>query len=228
MGQVAEDYRYVKRQFRNEKAFNLHVKEMIEMLKQEEIKKNLYVKGVKLSNHAFKRMRQHFGTKDMVTATRLMKEMLSKAVRISCIISYEGRICVLYAYNQTAFYLSPDLKTVVTVNRYFETRVPELNKVQKIVDKDTLIQLHLKHLEKIEEKEKAQTAKILQIERKVRESVQACENLLHIGRGGGVERKKGIKALIAEQNLYLKQEGWKLFNIKLEKKHVCKSLVALC
>ncbi|MGG0794737.1 hypothetical protein ABE137_12125 [Brevibacillus laterosporus] len=227
MDKNAENYRYVKRQFRNEKAYNLHVKEMIEMIKQEEIKKNLYVKGIKLSNHAYKRMKQHFKVKDMVIATRMVKEMLSKAVRISCIISYEGRINVLYAYNQIAFYLSPDLKTVVTVNRYFKARTPNLNKVHKDIDKNSLIKLYLKHLRRIEEKERVQTAKILDIERRVRESVKACESLLHIGRGGGVRRKREIKALISEQNLHLKQEGWKLFHIKLKKKHICKSLVAL-
>lgn len=226
MSEVAE-YRYVKRRFKDESQYNLHVKEMIEMIKNEQVKENLYVKGIKLSNHAFERMNQHFGVENLATATRIVKEMLSKATRIGSVLAYDGRINVLYAYQQTAFFLSPDLKTVVTVNKYDEVSYkPILNKVQGNIDKKLLIDLHLKHLEEVEAQEQEQIKKMLAIEAKVREANESYVTLLHIVRGGK-GRKKNIKSLISEQNLQLKQEGWKLFNIKVKKRHIAKSLVAL-
>ncbi|TVX85985.1 hypothetical protein [Paenibacillus agilis] len=221
-----KEYRYTKSKGEFEKEFNMHIREMIEMMKNEEVKNNLYVKAVKLSTHAFKRMKQHFNSVDMVVATRTAKEMLKHAVRIGTVLSYDGRINVLYAYRQTAFFLSPDLKTVVTVNRFPEvTYKPLLKNVREGVEREAMLELHFDHLREMERKEEEQIRLILSIEEKVREATEQCAIMLRIVRGGG--RKKNIKKLISEQNNHLKIEGRKLFELKIKKRHLCKSLVAL-
>ncbi|MCY9757678.1 hypothetical protein M5X00_25970 [Paenibacillus alvei] len=219
-------YRYTKSKGEREKQVNIHIREMIEMIKYEEVKKNLYVKAIKLSTHAFGRMKQHFDIVDIAVATRTAKEMLRHAVRIGSVLSYDGRINVLYAYRQTAFFLSPDLKTVVTVNKFEEISYkPLLKKVHNGLEREKLLELHFDYLREIEKKEEEQARLILSIEQKVREATDQCTTMLRLVKCGG--RKKDIKQLISEQNHHLKMEGRKLFDLKVEKRHLCKSLVAL-
>jgi hypothetical protein len=220
------DYRYAKSKGEYEKQFNIHVREMIEMIKNEQVKDNLYVKAVKLSSHAFERMEQHFGVDNLATASKVAKDMLKHAVRIGTVLAFDGRINVLYAYRQTAFYLSPDLKTLVTVNMYPEVTYRQLlNKVSDCIDREALIELHFNYLRDIEQKEQAQMQLILSIDKKVREATEQCVTMLGLVKGGG--RKQAIKQLISDQNNQLKIEGRKLFELKIEKRHLCKSLVAL-
>lgn len=225
MGKSKKEYRYAKPKGEYEKEFNIHVREMIEMMKREEVKANLYVKAVKLSAHAFERMEQHFEVTSLATATKMMKDMLKHAVRIGTVLSYDGRINVLYAYRQTAFFLSPDLKTVVTVNRFPEvTYKPFLEMVEE-VDRETMLEMHFNLLRDLEKKEEEQMRLILSIEEKVREATEQCATMLKLVRGGG--RKRNIKDLISDQNHQLKMAGRKLFELKIEKRHLCKSIVAL-
>lgn len=221
------EYRYVQRKHKTESQLNIHVKEMIQMIKNEEVKANLYVKGIKLSSHALERMEQHFSVSNTATATKMVKEMLNKAKRIGAVLAFDGRINVLYAYEQTAIYLSPNLKTVVTVNKYSDVTYKPIARLlmEKTVDKQELIDLHLKYLTDIEVQEEAQIKRMLDIESKVDEATKQYQLILDVGKGRG--RKKQVKELISDQNHMLKQEGWKLFNIKVEKRHICKSLVSL-
>jgi hypothetical protein len=230
MKMATNGQRYVIKKGKKESIYNIYVKEMIEMLKNEEVKENLYINGIKLSNHAFDRVKQHFGITNLATATRFIKDMLKNAKRIGTVLSYDGRINVMYAYNQTAILLSPDLRTVVTVNKYKNMTYSKIYekfgiKAKENIDKDKLIELHLKYLEEIEEKEREQTKVLLDIEEKVREAKEFYQTILDVGRGKG--RKKRVKKMISEFNYLLKKEGWKLFSIKVEKRYVCKSLSTL-
>jgi hypothetical protein len=220
------EYRYTKSKGEDEKSCNIHIREMIEMIKNEEVRENLYVKAVKLSTHAFLRMQEHFNAGSLATASKMAKDMLKHAVRIGTVLAYDGRINVLYAYRQTAFFLSPDLKTLVTVNKYNDvTYRPLLQHIYEGIDRETLIDLHFGYLREIELEEQAQMQRILTIEEKVRTATAQCASLLELVRGRG--RKYNIKQLISDQNFQLKQEGRKLFELKTEKRHVCKSLVSL-
>lgn len=230
MSKVAEHpLRYVKRQYQGEFEVNLHIKEMIAMLVNEPIKQNLYVKAVKLSDHAYERFQQYIGEQNLASATRTVKEMLSKAVRIGAMLAFDGRINVLYAYQQTAIYLSPDLKTVVTINKCDQlTYRPILRRVKNLDNKEELLNLHMRYLKQIEEKEEQQVQLILEIEQKVRETVDSYAEMLSIvSKGRKRSNGKMIKDLIAEQNLQLKLAGRKLFETKVEKRRIAKSLVSL-
>jgi hypothetical protein len=190
------------------------------------MKESLYVKAVKLSSHAYERMQEHFGADSFTTATGIAKTMLKNAIRIGTVLAYDGRINVLYAYRQTAFFLSPDLKTLVTVNKFDAvTYKPLLSKIEGGHNREALIELHFNYLREFEQKEKEQMQMILSIEQKVRETTEQCVSMLGLIRGG--HRKKNIKQLISDQNRQLKTEGRKLFELKIEKRHLCKSLVAL-
>lgn len=227
MTDTATDYRYVQTKKKKESQFNVHVKEMIEMIKNEEIKQNLYVKGVKLSKHALERIDEHFDVSNLATATRMIKDMLKKAKRIGAVLAFDGRINILYAYDKTAIYLSPNLKTVVTINRYKDCIYEPIKEIleKNGLDKESIVQLHYKYLKEIEREEKQQVKKMLDIEEKVREANSYYETILTVGRGGR-GRKMKVKEMISQHNHELKREGWKLFKIKVEKRHICKSLVS--
>lgn len=219
------EYRYVTPKGENEKKQNIHIREMIEMLKNEKVRTKLNVNSVRLSRHAMLRMNEHFETTDIKSATVKAKEMLKNAVRIGTVLAYDGRINVLYAYRQTAFFLSPDLKTLVTVNRYpVVTYRQLLNKVKQGADRDKLIEMHSQLLQDMESKEREYMKKILAIEERVRETSEQVAGFISLMRG---KHKHGMKSIISELNLELKTEGRKLFELKIEKRHVCKSLVAL-
>lgn len=224
---MSTSYRYATKTKVREKEFNIHVREMIEMIKNESVKENLYIKGVKITSHAFDRIQECFNINNIATATRFVKDLLKKSKRIGSVLSYDGRINVLYAYDQTALFLSPDLKRVVTINKYKDTVYQPIIKLTKggNFSKDEMINLHLQFLEKVEKEESQQTQKILMIEKKVSEAISHYQSMLSLGKG--CKRKKMIRELISEHNLELKIEGWKLFNIKVEKRHISKSLVSL-
>lgn len=225
MSKVAE-YRYAKSKGENEKQVNIHIREMVEMIKNEEVKENLYAKNIKVSHHAYVRLKEHYDADNLAKATKVARDMLSHASRIGTVLSYDGRINVLYAYRQTAFFLSPDLKTLVTVNKYpVVTYRQLLHKVREGVDREYLLELHFNLLREFEAREQEQSKKILMIEQRVRETTAQCVSMLGLVRGGG--RKSGIKRIISEYNHQLKFEGKKLFELKIEKRHLCKSLVAL-
>lgn len=219
------EYRYTKSKGDREKLHNIHIREMIEMIKNEKVEDVLQVKHIRISNHAYQRVKSHFGIDNINDAAKKVRLMLRKAVRIGTVLSYDGRINVLFAYQQTAFYLSPDLKILVTVNKYPKVTYKQLlHKVRQGADRDHLIKLHYDLLKEIEEQEQKHIKKILVIEQRVRETTEQLVGFLHFMRS---PQKHSLKAIISEMNLELKLEGRKLFDLKVEKRHICKSLVAL-
>lgn len=236
MAQVKEkEYRYVKGKSKELKR-NTHMREMIEMIKSEEVKDNLYVKAVKLSIHAFKRFKDIYpDVNNLATANKIVKDMLKSATRIGSVLSYDGRINVLYAFDKHAIFLSPDLKTVVTINQYKDISYqPIIRKLGisgvKNFSREDLIEVHQEHIRNIEIAESKQVEKMLVIERNVREAREMYEGLLAIykkKKTANAKAKSQLKSLIAQRNLELKMEGWKLFDIKVKKRHICKSLVSL-
>lgn len=225
MGKVKE-YRYVERKYDNQTDFNIAVKEMIHMIKHEEVKRTLHVSGIKLSTHALERVEEHLGISNLATATRKIKEMLTKATRIGDILSTDGRINVLFAYDKTAIYLSPDLKTVVTVNVYPEiTYYQILEEMNGATEKELALKLHYQYIESLEKEEREQIEKMLQLDKQANEAIMLYKPLLR--KRIGYKRKEEIKKMISDFNYSLKREAKKLFNIKVEKRKVCKSLVAL-
>lgn len=224
---TTNNYRYVTKVKDNEKKINVHMKEMISVLKYNEIKTNLYVKGVKLSSHAIERCGEMFGV-GSATASKMIKDMLKNAIRIGSVLAYDGRQNVLYAYNKTAIFLSPDLKMVVTINRYYDDVM--YDKVKKILLKTKLtdqevVNLHVKLIRDIEKIEIDLEEKILKINNKVEETTNMYKTILEFGKGRS--RKKTVKEMISEHNYMLKIEARKLFELKIQKRHICKSLVNL-
>src|SRR5690606_29637679 len=101
------------------------------------------------------------------------------------------RINVLYAYRQTAFFLSPDLKTIVTVNKYPNvTYLQLLDKANNEEDHNKLIEMHFKLLKDIERQEQEYVQNILMIEQRVRETTEQIADCLGIVRGS---RKRNFK-----------------------------------
>lgn len=226
-------HRYVERTVENETDFNLHIKEMISVLKNEKIKENIYVKNIKLSNHAFERFQERINKGfDLMRATRYVKNDLKNAVRVGVILSFEGRINVLYAYNNIGYYLSPDLKTVVTIVLYEnvnEEIVCYLAEKHNVNSSDLTVEeiqnLHKKEVLELEGLEKEQCEILMKLEEEVTRTKSLCRDL--ILQANSRRKEKGYKSLISSNNYKLKIEGRKLFKISIKKRVVLRSMVAL-
>lgn len=218
-------YRY-NEQSSKQKLINVHIKEMISVLDKEPIKHNLYIKGIKLSSHALKRVKQCYNIENEATATRFIKDILKDATRIGEVVAYDGRVNVLYAYNKNAIFLSPNLKTVVTVNVYGDTIFNPLEVEVSQQNKQDLIDMHYKELTDRQVEIDEQMKVVLDIHRKVEESVEQYKSIMNVGR---LKRKKVkvIESMISEFNKQVKSEGRKLFFMQSDKRQIAKSLVSL-
>lgn len=228
-------YRYTERKVETETDYNLHVKEMISVLKHEKMKQNIYIKHVKLSNHAYQRFQERIDKSfDLQRATRYVKNDLKDSRRIGTILSFDGRISILYVKDKVGYHMSPDLKTVVTIGIYDELNeslVEDLlaNKGLDLslsdLSREDLIKLHLEELELLEEQENIQCEYLLKIEKDVANMKALCVDL--IAHSDKHWKKKKFKETISGQSYILKGEGRKLFKLSSRKRIVLRSLTAL-
>lgn len=224
-----KNYRYVEKTCGTQTDYSIHVKELINSLKHEKIKENLYIKHVKLSNHAYMRFQERVNPNmSLSTATRYIRGLLKDAKRVGSIVSYDGRLSVLYTSNGLDMYLSPDLKTLITLSPsdnvnldLFKSKLPE----DRELTKDELLQLHLDEIAILEEEERKQLDVLLRIESNVSETKDICKDLITtIGRR---HRTKPIREVIGEQSYLLKKEGKKMFKISIRKRMLLRSMIAL-
>lgn len=223
-----KQYRYVERSFETETDFNIHIKEMIQMLKYEKVKENIYVKNVKLSTHGYERFAERIdGSMTLNEATRFVRKELKDAKRVGLITSYHGRLSVLYAKDQIGYYLSPDLKTLVTVSKCKEVTYEPIKQLMlnKVLTKEELIQLHMGALEKVEEIEQRQVKQLLKVESDFTETKRICSDLIR--NADKHWKKQGYKDAIRTLSYNLKLEGRKLFKISFEKRQILRSLTSL-
>lgn len=223
-----KDYRYVdKIHTENMTDINIHVREMIEMLKHETPKTNLYVKGIKLSNHAFKRVTERLGIENLATATKYIKDLLKKATRVGLVVAYDGRLNVLYAHEQIGVYLSPDLKTVVTVNVHKEMMYPPaIDLYNKGIKIDDLITFHKNILSDYETKINKDTEELLKIVETCEKNISYYKDILR-AKWCNKKRYNQIVDLISQNKYEMKKTGKVLLHLKFEHKQVAMSLVAL-
>lgn len=227
------EYRYVQKRVETETSYNIHVKEMISVLKNDKIKENIYVKKVKLSNHAFLRFYERIN-KDMnlSQATRYVRSELSKAVRVGTIVSYDGRVNVLYIRDSVGYHMSPDLKTVVTIGLYNELNVELVKELKReygisksYLDECELLDIHKRKLKCLELDEKTQCESLLKLEEETSKTKDICRGL--ILQAGTERKRRGYKKLISEHSYALKIEGRKLFRTSIKKRLVLRSMASL-
>lgn len=228
-------YRYAERKVETETDYNLHVKEMISVLKHEKMKQNIYIKHVKLSKHAYQRFKERIDRNyDLQGATRYVRDELKDSRRIGTILSLDGRISILYVKDKIGYHMSPDLKTVVTIGIYNELNQSlvedllinkGLSSDYSNLSREELIKLHLDELESLEMQESVQCEYLLKVEKDVETTKALCKDL--IAHSNTHWKKKGFKETISGQSYILKGEGRKLFKLSSRKRIVLRSLTAL-
>lgn len=224
--------RYAKR-YINEEDISRNVREMILMAKHERVKKGrIDFDKLKMSSHALERAIECFGCSESEAFGKIIP-LLKRAKRIGEQLAFDGRINVLYANRQYAIYLSPNLETVITVHKFqnvsynkIQERLPELMEMYEGEElRKELVRLHKEALHILSVKEYRILKNVLEIEKEVGKQKRKLHSLSQ----GYCPRhyRKHIRQRLDEETNRLVQEGRKLFNVKLEKRHVGKSFTAV-
>jgi hypothetical protein len=224
--------RYATRHL-GERKYSRNVREMIEMIKNEEINNGeIDYKGFKMSGHALERAMEYFNCSEH-GAYKLVRHVLKRAERIGEQLAYDGRINILFVYDQFAIYMSPSLEHVVTVRKYQKISYKPIRKMLPQLKsnlegkelKEELVRLHKEAWDKLEKRESKQLDLVLEIDREVSDQIKKFEQLSQ----GHCPRhyKKFLKESLKEARSKLVKEGNKLFKIKLQKRHVGKSITSV-
>lgn len=227
-----EGKRYT-RGFRGEEQLSKNIREMIAMIKNEKVHNGRIKYGkLKLSFHASLRAKQFLECSEKNVLARV-KCMLRQSRRVGEQLAYDGRINVLFVYKQYAIYLSPNLENVITIRKFdrvsykpIKKMLPKLSKELKgIALKKELVKLHKEAWINIDEIESELQERVLELEAEVNETVEKLKSL----RGGYSPRhyKKYLNSRFVEERERLVTEGEKLFKIKLEKRHIGKSITSV-
>lgn len=224
--------RYVKK-YRGEQSLSRNVREMIAMIKNEEVMKGRpkYME-LELSKHAKDRVIGYFGCKESY-AIKKVRGLLRRSKRVGEQLAYDGRINVMFVCNQYAIYLSPNLKHVVTIHQFTKVSynpireiLPELSQQLDGMELNKeLVRLHKEAWNDLEKREADQLKLVLEIDDEVNAQLKKLEDL----KKGFTPKhyRKYVNQRIAEEREKLFTEGAKLFNIKLEKRHVGKSITSV-
>jgi hypothetical protein len=225
--------RYIKG-YKNEDDYSRNIREMICMIKNERINNGrLNLDKLKVSTHALDRAVEHLECAKHQVLPRV-KSILKRATRIGEQLAYDGRINVLFVHKQYAIYLSPNLEYVVTVRKYCQVtykpirqRIPELKeKYQGKEFRREMFRLHEQAWAEISEREEKQLKIVMELDRSVVEQMQR----LHKLRTAGYSPRHYMKYTserLKEERERLVAEGEKLFRIKMEKRHIGKSITAV-
>lgn len=224
--------RYVKK-YQGESKYSRNVREMIEMLQHEEVKTGkINYKILKMSRHATERVVDYFDCSEE-RAIKEVRFLLKHSKRVGEQLAYDGRINVMFVCNQYAIYLSPNLEHVITIHKFQQVSynpireiLPELKaKFQGKELRQELVRLHKEAWATLEQREAEQLKVVLEIDREVKEQLNKLQSL----RQGYSPRhyKRYVKDRIAEERERLFSEGEKLFSIKLEKRHIGKSITSV-
>jgi hypothetical protein len=159
--------------------------------------------------------------------------MLRQSKRVGSQLAYDGRINVLFVYKQYAMYLSPNLEHVITIRKFDKVSYRPIKKIlPKLSEnlrgtklKKELVKLHKEAWSNIERVESELEKVVLQLEEEVSGTMKKLESL-KIGYNPK-HYKKYIHNRFVEERERLVAEGEKLFNIKLEKRHIGKSITSL-
>jgi hypothetical protein len=218
--------RYTQQREGEESRLSKNIREMIEMMKTERVSTNpINYNNLRMTNHSVQRVMEYFKCNENECLDKV-KDILSKSERIGEQLAFDGRINVMFSYKQYAIYLSPNLKHIITVHKFqrvsynpIREMLPTLQeKFQGEQLRRHLVKLHRDAWEDIEKRESKQVRKVMEIDRELN------NQLKKINKGYA---PKFITSRIEEERSRLYVEGKKLFEMKLEKRHVGKSLTSV-
>lgn len=228
-------YRYTGKIHEKEKDYNRNVREMLEMIKNEEVRKGeIDYKNLQMTRHATERVIEHLECNEG-KALKKVQWMLKRSTRVGDQLAFDGRINVMFVFNQYAIYLSPNLENVVTFHKVdrvtynpIKRALPKLQKQYSEDElKDKLISMHREAWDDIEQKEIEQTQILLDVENEVSKSIDKLASLLNDNSYKPKHYAKYLRQRINEERYKIKVEGHRLFQLKLEKRHVGKSMASL-
>lgn len=218
--------RYTQQRHGQESSLSKNIREMIEMLKRERVsKKPINFNTLRMTSHSVDRVVEYFDV-DKSESLDVIKYILKKAERIGEQLAYDGRINVMFSYKQYAIYLSPNLKYVITIHNFDKVSYNPIREMLPTLESTyqgeqlrlELVKLHREAWSDLESRERKQMQVVMDIDRELNKQLKKIRK--------GFEPKFLTERIDEERGkLYL--EGKKLFDIKLEKRHVGKSITSI-
>lgn len=226
--------RYTKK-FKWENEKRQCIREMLAMMENEKVEEEINYDKIQMSRHALQRVREHTGISDEKKARRFVIDILKKSTRIGVQVSKEGRINVLYAYEQHAVYLSPNLENVVTFHKLKAmTFKPMLSLYEQLQEEyqgaelqQKLIEAHKDKLARLEEVEQRQFEKVSKRNKELTRLEILRETQKTRSNKTNRRIESYVKKQVVSERRKLIKDGERLFNIKSDKRKLLKSLCAL-
>jgi hypothetical protein len=175
------------------------------------------VDSIKISDHSFKRSKERLGFQSDKQIAGELKGMLKKSKLIGRQVSEEGNEAILFAHGRTGLFLSPCLKTVVTVTRHETVTYEPL--------KNKLVELHAKEYRKLERKENARLKQLVTAKLEAEMEISQCKYRSH--RTKSIAIKNVCQARINAVTLHIQELENEITNIQSEKRQVGRSMISV-
>lgn len=177
----------------------------------------LNTKKIKMSPHAYARAAERFNKRNKEEALGHFRGILRQAQKIGETTCEKGNRTILYAYQRHAVYLSLDLTTIITVNRFENTTYEPI--------KDKMVSIHRKEFNKLERQERSteKKLKLLQLE----SAIEIAQLNYRSIKTRSQNVKKECSYRIEELEAQLKNMEEELHKIKSSKRQVARSMVSV-
>lgn len=175
------------------------------------------ISKVEITDHAYKRASERFNFKEEKVAKAQIKGLLKKSKLIGMQLSENGTPSVLFAYKRHGFYLSRDLKTVLTVNRFESVTYEPL--------KNKIAELHAKEIRKLERKESCKSKRLKLIELECQVELAELKLRYHKSRSESV--KLSCQCRIKAINERLQELKEEINELQSAKRQVTRSMASV-
>lgn len=177
----------------------------------------LNTKQINMSDHAYKRAAERLNLKDKNVALGHIRSALRRGKRIGHVTSEDGKLSVLYAHGRTGIYLTPDLKTVVTVTKHEVVTYEPL--------KHKLVSLHEKELRKLTRTEQARLRYLTDLKHDCDVEIAELKRRIHKTRSRNVKLQCEIRIKAIKQSI--EEYENEIVELRSQRRQVARSMVAL-
>lgn len=178
---------------------------------------DLDVKKITMTEHAYQRAKERFNMPDRSHALNHFRVTLKLAKKVGQTIVDDGTETILYAHGRTAVYLSLDLKTIITVNKF------EYVSYQPI--KDKVEALHRKEFKKLERIEKSKIRKLNDI--KLKYAIEIAQLNYRQKRTRSNQVREYCESRKKEINIMFAEFEKEISEIQSNKRQIARSMVAV-
>jgi hypothetical protein len=177
----------------------------------------LDVSKVKMNEHAYERAAERFNLTNKNEALAYFRGVLKKATCIGETICSKGNPAILYAHHHVAIYLSLDLTTIYTVNKFDTVSFEPL--------KNKIYQLHRKEFNKLDRTIKCKISRLKMY--KLESAIELAQLEYRRIKTRSQNVRDCSNKRIEEIREQIKKMELEIINLQSDKRALSKSMVAV-